>query len=130
MLAAYHPTNYRPSGVTKNTELHAYLTEILDTPNLDSLTSAYFCIDSVALQGMNWELVNPEETRARLIIHPSGKSNMRAEIIASTDYITLFNKEKPVRQIPLSSIAVFVQPLEHFFIPRNLGETITNAIGK
>ena len=130
LLAAYHPINYRPTGVTKNTELHGYMTEILDTPNLDSLTSTYFCIDTVALQGMSWELVKPGEPRARLIIHPSGKSNMHAEIIASTDYITLFNKEKPVRQIPLSSIAVFVQPLEHFFIPRNIGKVISREFGK
>ncbi|MBC8314545.1 MAG: alkaline phosphatase [Bacteroidales bacterium] len=125
-LAAYHPANYRPSGVTKNTELHEYLTEILDLPNLDSLSSTYFCVDSVALQGLNWEIVNPVETEARLIIRPAGKSNKRAEIIASSDYLTIFNIEKPIKQIPFSSLAIYVQPIEHFFIPRNLGTLIAD----
>jgi len=124
MLAVYHPANYRPTGVVKNTELHQYMAEILDTPNLDSLTSACFCIDSVALQGLNWEIVNPEERSARLIIRPGEKSRMHAEIMASTDYLTIFNKEKPVKQIPLNSLAIYVKPLQQFFIPRNTGNIL------
>ena len=124
MLAAYHPANYRPSGVIKNTELHRYLTEILDSPNLDSLTSTYFCVDSVALQGLDWKIVNPEATGARLIIRPDEKSSKRSEILASTDYLTIFNKDKPIKQITFSSLAIYVQPLEHFFIPRNTGKIL------
>ncbi len=124
MLAAYHPANYRPSGVIKNTELHHYLTEVLDSPNLDSLTSNYFCVDSVALQGLNWKIVNPDTTGARLIIRPGEKSNKHAEILASTDYLTIFNKDKPIKQIPFSSLAIYVQPIEHFFIPGNTGKIL------
>jgi len=129
-LAVYHPGNYRPSGVIKNTGLHQYMAEILNTPDLDSLTNAYFCIDSVALKRVEWEISEAENQAAKLIIRPEGKTKLRAEITASTDYITLYKKEKPVKTILLNSLAVYVKPLRHFFIPRNLGEQLVGEFAE
>jgi len=55
---------------------------------------------------------------------------LRAEITASTDYITLYKKEKPVKTILLNSLAVYVKPLRHFFIPRNLGEQLVGEFAE
>ncbi len=121
MLAVYHPGNYRPSGVIKSSALNHYMTEILDTPDLNALTEARFCIDTVGLKGMDWEMVSSDNARPKLVIHYEKSANTHAEIVASTDYVTFFKKEKPVKTISLGSVAVFVEPLGHFFIPRNLG---------
>ncbi|MBL7138986.1 MAG: alkaline phosphatase [Bacteroidales bacterium] len=124
MLAVYHPGNYRPGGVIKSTELHHYMTEILDTPDLDSLTTSHFCIDTIALKGLDWEIAHADSTSAKLIIRPKKDAKIHAEIEASTDYITIFRKEKVVNTIPLLSPAIYVVPLQHFFIPKNLGELL------
>lgn len=124
MLAVYHPGNYRPVGRIKNTHLNAYMTEILDAPDLDSLTEARFCIDTIALKEMHWEIVSSEGTRPKLTIRSGNDANIRAEIHASTDYLTLFKKEKAVKVIPLNSLAIFVEPLGHFFVPKTLGDLL------
>lgn len=121
VLAVYHPGNFRPEGVIKNTELNHYMTEILNTPDLNSLTEARFCIDTVALEEMDWEIVRSDLSRPKLLIRADKSGKIRAEIESSTDYITIFNKKKPVKMIPVHSLAIFVEPLGHFFIPKNTG---------
>lgn len=121
MLAVYHPGNYRPSGVIKNTDLNHYMTGILGSPDLDSLTEARFCIDTVALKGLDWELVVDEKLPPKLVIRPEKKSTFQAVIYASTDKITILKRDQEVQTIPLHSLALFVEPLSHFFIPRNTG---------
>ncbi|TSA30465.1 MAG: alkaline phosphatase [Bacteroidetes bacterium] len=128
LLAVYHPGQYRPSGVIKNTRLHQYMTEILATPDLDSLTAARFCIDTLALQGVAWTIQHAGDERAHLVISLPKDTRIRAEVVASTDYITIIRKEKPVQTIPLGSLALYVESLGHFFIPANLGERLRNEI--
>ncbi|MBE0647820.1 MAG: alkaline phosphatase [Bacteroidales bacterium] len=124
MLAVYHPGNYRPSGVIKPSELNHYMTEILGVQNLDVLTEKKFCIDSVALQGADWDISGADTQRPKLIIRSEKTKNLRAEIDASTDYITIFRQNKPFKTIPLGSVAIYVKPLGHFFVPNNSGQLI------
>ncbi|NQV02409.1 MAG: alkaline phosphatase [Bacteroidia bacterium] len=124
MLAVYHPGNYRPSGVIKNSALNHYMTEILDIKDLNALTEARFCIDTIGLKGVDWEIVSSDNARPKMVIRLEKGANTRAEVVASTDYITIFKKDKPVKTISLGSLAIFVEPLGHFFIPRNLGKNV------
>ncbi|MBN1197972.1 MAG: alkaline phosphatase [Bacteroidales bacterium] len=127
MLAVYHPGNYRPSGVLKNVDLNHYMTRILGIPDLDSLTKARFSIDSVALKGLDWQITEVDRGR-RLVIRSEKEKNLRAEIEASTDYIIILKKEKPVKRIPIGSLAIFVEPLQHFFIPKFLGDILKEEL--
>lgn len=128
MLAVYHPGNYRPSGVIKNRDLHHYMTEILDMPDLDELTEARFCIDTIALKGMDWEIVRSDNTLPKLVIRTRKGVKIWAEIDASTDYVTIFKKDKPVSTILLHSLAIFVEPLGHFFVPKDLGQLLNQEL--
>jgi len=125
VLAVYHPGNFRPEGVIKNTELNHYMTEILNMPDLNSLTETRFCIDTAALEGMDWEIVRSDLTRPKLLIRADKSGKIRAEIESSTDYITIFKKDKPVKVIPVHSLAIFVEPLGHFFVPKNMENILT-----
>ncbi|MFC2101649.1 alkaline phosphatase [Bacteroidota bacterium] len=122
MLAVYHPGNYRPSGVTKSRDLNHYMTEILGIKSLNALTEARFCIDTIALDGVEWEISGEVNSEPKLILHPKENIKIYAEIDASTDFVTIYKNNKPVKTIPLGSLALYVEPLGHFFVPRNLGQ--------
>jgi hypothetical protein len=40
----------------------------------------------------------------------------------------IFKREKPVKMIPLGSLAIFVEPLQHFFIPRLVGDILKEEL--
>ncbi len=121
LLAVFHPGQYRPSGVITNRQLNQYISEILGIKDLNSLTEERFSIDTLALKGMTWTIQQAENFRQKLVINAPNEAKIHAEIDASTDYIIIFKKDKPVKMIPLGSLAIFVEPLQHFFIPKNLG---------
>lgn len=120
MLAAYHPGGYRPEGIMESTRLHTYMKEILQTPDLDSLAGARYCIDSLALRGLDWSIDTISAPWARLIIRTNQRSKSYAVIDSGTDYMTLFSGEKPVQTIPFTTLAIYVKSLKHFFIPRDI----------
>ena len=124
MLAVYHPGNYRPSGIITNTELHQYLTDILNTPDLDSLTDRIFCIDTTALSGLIWNINTAMNENPRLIIRQSPGSKTYAVIESGTDFMTVYLKGKPLHIIPFNTLALYVEPLHHFFLPRNISDLL------
>lgn len=124
MLAVYHPAGYRPSGVIKNTELNHFMTNILTNTDLDSLTSTHFVIDTIALQGLDFTIADTGTYSPMLVIRTNKQSKYRAELKASTDYLTIFHKEKPMKTISLNSLVLYVKPLKHFFVHSELGRLI------
>jgi alkaline phosphatase len=111
MLAAYHPSGYRPTGVVQNSDINKYFREISGNVNLDSLTDQYFCRDSVLLKNYVWNIQLKRDTAnvpvdESIVIRKSAKSKIRAEVKAFTDYVTIFNGNKPVKKISLNSVAV------------------------
>lgn len=124
MLAVYHPGNILPLGVVKNVELNEYMTLILGVPSLDSLTEARFCIDTVSLRGLSMELMADGKSLPTLVIRPEKNSKLRALVTASDDEIVLLKKDQIVKTIPIHSLAVYSEPLGHFFLPRETGERL------
>lgn len=120
MLAVYHPAGYRPEGVVENTRLHQYMKEILGIPDLDSLTAARYCVDTIALEGINWRIDTSLAAHPRLIIGTDRRSSTKAVVEADTDYITLYLKDSPSKVIPFNTVAIYVKPLKHFFVPRDI----------
>jgi len=127
MLAVYHPGNIHPLGVVKNVELNEYMTRILAVPNLDSLTEARFCIDTVALRGLTLELMAGGKSLPTLVVRPEKNSKLRALVTASKDEVILLKKDQVVNTIPLHSLAVYVEPLGHFFLPKDTGARLRAA---
>lgn len=119
-LAAYHPMKYQPSGVVDSREINHYLRRILDLPDLDSLTKSLYSADTLALAGIAWELADTGTLTPRLIIRPHGKKNFRFEITSGTDYLSVIHRNNVEEILPLPSLALYVAPLGHFYIPRDL----------
>jgi alkaline phosphatase len=128
MLAVYHPGNYRPTGIIKNSELHDYMAEIFNTPDLDSLSDQKFCIDTVALAGLIRTIDTTGTKNPRLIIRDNPKSKTFAVIESGTDYLTVYSKEKPVNTISFNTLALYVKPLHHFFVPKDMGTLLPEEI--
>jgi alkaline phosphatase len=150
MLAVYHPQNYRPEGVIQNKGVNAYMKDILGTRNLDSLTEKYYCPDSVALKGFQWEIidsmVNGTEIASRkdtshygtLIITKSKDSPKRAVIKAYTDYVSIYQGKRELKRILLPSIAVYIYKedkhnkkkltFRKFYIPNYLGTGLSKEL--
>lgn len=120
MLAVYHPGGVRPTGVVRNTDLNKYMLDILAIPSLDSYTDTFFCIDTVACKPYRFAIQTDSVQPARLAIELDSKKKLFAEIIDGTDYITVLKKGVPVETIPLPSLALYVKPLNHFFLPAGL----------
>jgi alkaline phosphatase len=139
MLAMYHPANYKLGGVVQNSQINGYLREISGNVDLEKLTSTYYCRDSVALNGLAWNIQPKKDTAnvtqyAKLIIRKSPKSKMRAEVKAYTDFVTIYSNTKVVKTIPLNSIVIYNYlqnpknkkeiTMQRFYCPRNLGEIL------
>lgn len=143
MLAAYHPAGYRPTGVVQNSDINKYFREISGNVNLDSLTDQYYCRDSVLLKNYVWNIQYKRDTAnipvdASLVISKSAKSKMRAEVKAFTDYVTIFNNDKPLKKISLNSLAVLnylVDPkdkskytLQRFYCSKDLEKILQSEL--
>jgi alkaline phosphatase len=128
-LAVYHPGNYRPTGLVRNTEINRYMTSILGLPSLDSLTSQYFCIDSAALKRFPWRLEQDSlPALPRLVISLPGKNAGVAVVEAFTDEARIERKQHEPLIIPLPSVAVYVKETHRFYIPKDLYQIILNRI--
>jgi alkaline phosphatase len=138
-LAVYHPDGYNLSGVVQNTKVNGYMREISGNVNLDSLSTIYYSRDSVALQGLSWNIIPKTDSAnvvnyGKLVVRKTPKSKMRAEIKAYTDYITIYNNTKVVKTIPLNSVVVYNYledkadkkklTMQRFYCPKNLGEIL------
>lgn len=145
MLANYHPHNYRLGGVVQNSTVNAYMREISGNKNLDSLTREKYCIDSVALKGLFWEIQDRYTGTAldsshygTLIIKKDSKSRKRAEIKAYTDYITLLDGKNEVKKVALNGLAIntYLQEpknkrkltLNRFYIPKSTGKLVEELL--
>lgn len=125
-LATYHPMNYRPSGVVSSREVNRYMTRILDLPDLDSLSEAWYSVDSAALSGFDREITGSQGHSPRLIIRPPNRQNVRFELEPGTDFITVVHKNKVTGTIPLNSLVIYMPPIQHFFIPRDLRKVLND----
>jgi alkaline phosphatase len=138
-LAVYHPDGYNLSGVVQNTKVNGYMREMSGNVNLDSLSTIYYSRDSVALQGLSWNIIPKTDSAnvvnyGKLVVRKTPKSKMRAEIKAYTDYITIYNNTKVVKTIPLNSVVVYNYledkadkkklTMQRFYCPKNLGEIL------
>jgi alkaline phosphatase len=134
MLGNYHPHGYTLSGVVQNTAVNAYMQEILGGTSLNDLSDQYYCVDSVALKGYNFEITpsNISKTYSTLVIRKNAKSKKRAEINAYTDFVTIYDGKKELKKISLNSVAVFIseekEKINRFYIPRLIGEMLQSEI--
>lgn len=143
MLAAYHPSGYRPTGVVQNSGINKYLREVSGNVNLDSLTDNYFVRDSVLLRNFVWNIQFIRDTAnipvgATLVIKKNAKSKVRAEVKAFTDYVTIYNSKKVVKTISLNSVAVMnylVDPkdktkytMQRFYCSRDLEKILEREL--
>jgi hypothetical protein len=108
--------------------------ESLGGTSLNDLSNQYYCIDSVALKGYNFEITpnNVSKTYSTLVIRKNAKSKKRAEIDAYTDFVTIYDGKKELKKISLNSVAVFIseekEKINRFYIPRSIGEILRNEI--
>ena len=147
MLANYHPHNYKLTGVVQNTDVNKYMVDVLGLPDLDSYTNKYYCIDSIALKGLSWKIIDtpiddPKDHKdvsahyGKLLINLDKAGKRHAIINSNTDFVSIYNGEKIIQHISLGSIALYmyetdknhpITPFSHFYIPRDLGLILEQA---
>lgn len=144
MLANYHPHGYNLGGVTPNTKINAYMMEVLGLPSLDKYTANYYCIDTVSLKGLvfnikDHEIYDPKDHKdnishyGQLIVRMEKHAKKYAVIKSYTDYITIYDGDKVLKKIPMGNVAIYMDEpgkglpgnvFQHFYIPENTGELL------
>ena len=123
-LAAYHPDDTRPMGMITNVELNHYLAAMMGlSGQLDSLTASCFVPHTEVFKGYEYEIISPaatddeEETEGNPVLVVK-KNNSRLIIEPFTNMV--LSAEAGQSPIKLSSVVVYVDANETFYLPRSL----------
>lgn len=113
-LAVYHPAGDLPIGLNSNVEMNQYICKQLHIEDqLDLLNKEYF-VPHQELFGENNDVRIDSLSPERYILTVKNKKN-RLKIESYTNYAE-YNGEK----ITLKTVAIYVDKLNTFFIPREL----------
>jgi alkaline phosphatase len=116
-LSVYHPNQYRPQGVILNTELNAYLQEIMDISSLETLTRSYFSPLRIS------SLKKGDYMDTTLVDYPVlnikvGKKQL--QIPAYTNTVYQKKGKKSLLDQELSTIVVYMKENKTFYLPESL----------
>jgi len=121
-LAAYHPEDTRPTGMITNVELNHYLAAMMGlSGQLDVLTDSCFVPHQEVFKELKYEIMPPtaEKVYPKLVVE---KNNKRLIIEPYTNMA--LSTEKRELWIKLSSVVVYVDANETFYVPRSLKDYI------
>ena len=119
-LAAYHPEDTRPMGMITNVELNHYLAAMMGiSGQLDVLTDSCFVPHQEVFKEFEYEIRPPtdEKVNPTLVVK---KNNNRLIIEPYTNMA--LSTEKRELWIKLSSVVVYVDANETFYLPRSLAD--------
>ena len=117
-LAVYHPADTRPTGMVTNVELNHYLAAMMGiSGRLDSLSDSCFVPHQEVFKGYDYEIKPPadEKSNPTLVVK---KNNNRLIIEPYTN--TVLSTKNGESAIKLSSVIVYVDANETFYLPRSL----------
>lgn len=119
-LAIYHPHQYRPTGLVKNTDINRYMCEIMNTPSLDSLTSLYYAPATKVFDKYVIRIDSSNVYEPFMLIE-SHKAELRIPANKNEVWYTIKpNKNRQV--IPLQTVAIYNG--HDFYIPLYLEELL------
>ena len=114
-LAAYHPEGDLPVGRNTNTEIHAYMADLLGLERpLAELTGELFAPHTEVFRGAKCSISAAEGQMPCLTVR-KGRRTLRVPAYGSVAYLD----GKPLK---LRSAVVYIDRNDTFYLPRELGE--------
>lgn len=114
-LAAYHPEGDLPVGRNTNTEIHAYMADLLGLERpLAELTGELFAPHTEVFRGAKCSISAAEGQMPCLTVR-KGRRTLRVPAYGSVAYFD----GKPLK---LRSAVVYIDRNDTFYLPRELGE--------
>ncbi len=112
-LAAYHPRGEQPVGRNTNTEINAYIADLLGLQRpLDVLSDEIFAPHTEVFGGAKYSIAAPEGKIPELTVR-KGRRTLRIPAYGSVAYLD----EKPIK---LRSVVVYIDRNDTFYVPRDL----------
>lgn len=121
-LATYHPQGQTLSGVVLNTDINRYACQLLGVGNLQDSTAKYFVGHKTLFPEsdytVKWE--NKKDKTPTLSI--TAKASKKTMTVKAFQNVILVGGEKDKKrtEVPLKSVAVYVEKNEEFYLPRDL----------
>ena len=116
-LAAYHPAGTVPTGMVTNVELNHYLAAMMGlSGRLDGLTASRFIPHTEVFKGFTYDIIPPVESRGNPTLVVKNQ-NQQLTIQPNTNMVKAGEKE-----IKLSSVIVYVDANQTFYLPQMLTE--------
>ena len=119
-LAIYHPTQNRPMGLVKNTDINKYMCKLFEIQSLDSLTNVYYVPSKKLFQQYKTQIDSSNVFEPVLIV---SSKNAEIRIPANRSEIWYTKKPNKNRQIiPLNTVLIF-NGID-FYVPKFLLELL------
>lgn len=116
-LAAYHPAGDLPVGRNTNTEINAYMADLLGLERpLEELTAELFAPHTELFRGAECSIAHAEGQMPCLTVR-RGRRTLRVPAYGSVAYLD----DKPLK---LRSVVVYIDRNDTFYLPRELGEKL------
>ncbi|MCD7794557.1 MAG: alkaline phosphatase [Alistipes sp.] len=116
-LAVYHPAGDLPVGRNTNTEINAYMADLLGLQRpLEELTGELFAPHTEVFRGAECSISAGEGQTPCLTVR-KGRRTLRVPAFGSVAYLD----GKPLK---LGSVAVYIDRNDTFYLPRELGEKL------
>lgn len=116
-LAAYHPAGDLPVGRNTNTEINAYMADLLGLERpLEELTAELFAPHTELFRGAECSIARAEGQMPCLTVR-KGRRTLRVPAYGSVAYLD----DKPLK---LRSVVVYIDRNDTFYLPRELGEKL------
>jgi alkaline phosphatase len=121
-LAVYHPQNTLPIGMNTNIELNAYLCALygIDRDKLDELTAKNYAPHTQVFKDYKYEIIPATDEKSNPTLIVKGKKTQQLTITPNTNIIQKKITKTTNDNIELSSVIVYVDKNNTFYLPADL----------